>query len=117
MRANHPAAYVARCGLEFRVAERAGEVTGRVHWRDDFIRALHVHRHNARSVAFTAILALKSPGSDAPAASRRTFVISLMKCGRVERVSVFLAPLLFTVRNAGFHGVGWTGYKAHTHVG
>ena len=33
-RENRPADYVARCALEFRVAGRAGEIIGLVHWRD-----------------------------------------------------------------------------------
>ena len=57
-RENRPADYVARCGLEFRVAERAGEIIGLVHWRDDFIHALHVHSAHARSGAGTALMNL-----------------------------------------------------------
>ena len=57
-RENRPADYVARCGLEFRVAERAGEIIGLVHWRDDFIHALHVHSAYARSGAGTALMNL-----------------------------------------------------------
>ena len=57
-RENRPADYVARCGLEFRVAERAGEVIGLVHWRNDFIHALHVHSAHARNGAGTALMDL-----------------------------------------------------------
>ena len=57
-RENRPADYVARCGLEFRVAARAGEIIGLVHWRNDFIHALHVHAAHARSGAGTALMDL-----------------------------------------------------------
>tara|TARA_R110001599_G_scaffold94937_1_gene246537 strand:+ start:1040 stop:1516 length:477 start_codon:yes stop_codon:yes gene_type:complete len=57
-RENRPADYVARCALEFRVAERAGEIIGLVHWRDDFIHALHVHSAHARSGAGTSLMDL-----------------------------------------------------------
>tara|TARA_R110001599_G_scaffold16562_1_gene67094 strand:+ start:302 stop:784 length:483 start_codon:yes stop_codon:yes gene_type:complete len=57
-REDRPADYVARCGLEFHVAERAGEVIGLVHWRDDFIHGLHVHSGHARSGAGTALMDL-----------------------------------------------------------
>tara|TARA_R110000765_G_scaffold100197_1_gene187836 strand:+ start:1060 stop:1542 length:483 start_codon:yes stop_codon:yes gene_type:complete len=57
-RENRPADYVARCGLEFRVAERAGEIIGLVHWRDDFIHALHVHSAHARTGAGAALMDL-----------------------------------------------------------
>ncbi len=43
------AAYVARHGTDFRVAEREGAILGLVHWRDDFVEALHVRRRFARS--------------------------------------------------------------------
>lgn len=43
------AAYVAEYGQDFRVAERDGEVAGLVHWRDDFIDALHVRSGHARA--------------------------------------------------------------------
>lgn len=43
------AAYVADCGLDFWVAERNGQVVGLVHWRDDFLCALHVRPGHARS--------------------------------------------------------------------
>jgi ribosomal protein S18 acetylase RimI-like enzyme len=46
---DRPAAFVAERGLEFCVAEREGEVVGLVHWRDDFVHALHVHSRHARS--------------------------------------------------------------------
>ncbi|KCZ93930.1 GNAT family N-acetyltransferase [Hyphomonas johnsonii] len=57
-RENRPADYVGRCGLEFRVAERAGEVIGLVHWRNDFIHALHVHSAHARTGAGAALMDL-----------------------------------------------------------
>jgi ribosomal protein S18 acetylase RimI-like enzyme len=44
-----PAAYVAARGLQFWVAERAGEVVGFVDWQDDFVNALHVRSAHARS--------------------------------------------------------------------
>jgi len=46
---DRPAAYVAEKGLEFWVAERAGEVVGLVHWEGDFVHALHVLASHARS--------------------------------------------------------------------
>lgn len=46
---DRPARYVARNGLDFHVAEREGEVVGLVHWRDDFVHALHVRSDHARS--------------------------------------------------------------------
>jgi ribosomal protein S18 acetylase RimI-like enzyme len=39
---DRPAAYFARRGLQFRVAERQGEVVGFVDWEGDFVNALHV---------------------------------------------------------------------------
>lgn len=41
------AAYVAERGLEFWVAENAGEVVGLVHWQGDFVHALHVRSSDA----------------------------------------------------------------------
>lgn len=46
---DRPRTYVAERGLEFRVAERGGEVVGLVHWEDDFVHALHVRTNHARS--------------------------------------------------------------------
>ena len=46
---DRPAAYVAARGLEFRVAERDGEVVGFVDWEGDFVNALHVLSRHARS--------------------------------------------------------------------
>src|SRR5689334_22982621 len=44
-----PGVYVAARGLQFRVAERAGEVVGFVDWEGDFINALHVLAAHART--------------------------------------------------------------------
>jgi GNAT superfamily N-acetyltransferase len=44
-----PPAYVAHRGLEFWVAERAGEVVGLVDWEGDFVNALHVRSSHART--------------------------------------------------------------------
>lgn len=44
-----PAAYVAERGLQFRVAERDGEVVGLADWEDDFLNALHVRSDHART--------------------------------------------------------------------
>ncbi|MEJ0067287.1 MAG: GNAT family N-acetyltransferase [Caulobacteraceae bacterium] len=46
---NGPSAFVAEKGLEFRVAERGGEVVGLVYWEGDFVHALHVLASHARS--------------------------------------------------------------------
>jgi ribosomal protein S18 acetylase RimI-like enzyme len=46
---DRPAAYVAERGLQFRVAERAGEVVGFVDWDGDFVNALHVRSEHART--------------------------------------------------------------------
>jgi ribosomal protein S18 acetylase RimI-like enzyme len=46
---DRPAAYVARRGLAFRVAERAGAVVGFVDWEGDFVNALHVLGDHART--------------------------------------------------------------------
>lgn len=45
---DRPAAYVAKRGLEFWVAERDGEVAGFVDWEGDFVNALHVRAAHAR---------------------------------------------------------------------
>jgi len=47
-REDRPADYVGRRGLEFRVAERDGEVVGFVDWEGDFVNALHVLGAHAR---------------------------------------------------------------------
>jgi GNAT superfamily N-acetyltransferase len=46
---DRPGAYVAARGLEFWVAERAGEVVGLVDWEGDFVNALHVRTADART--------------------------------------------------------------------
>ena len=46
---DRPGAYVAARGLEFWVAERAGEVVGLVDWEGDFVNALHVRGAHART--------------------------------------------------------------------
>lgn len=46
---DRPAAYVAERGLDFWVAERAGEVVGFVDWQGDFVNALHVRIGHART--------------------------------------------------------------------
>src|SRR5258708_34827248 len=46
---DRPGAYVADRGLEFWVAERAGEVVGLVDWQGDFVNALHVRSSDART--------------------------------------------------------------------
>jgi GNAT superfamily N-acetyltransferase len=46
---DRPAAYVAERGLQFWVAERAGEIAGFVDWQDDFVNALHVRSSQART--------------------------------------------------------------------
>jgi ribosomal protein S18 acetylase RimI-like enzyme len=48
---DRPARYVEQSGLEFRVAERDGQVIGLVHWKDDFVHALHVRSSHARQGA------------------------------------------------------------------
>ena len=47
--ADRPGAYVAARGLEFWVAERAGEVVGFVDWEGDVVNALHVRAAHART--------------------------------------------------------------------
>jgi len=46
---DRPSDYVARRGLRFLVAERAGELVGFVDWEDDFVNALHVRGAQART--------------------------------------------------------------------
>jgi ribosomal protein S18 acetylase RimI-like enzyme len=46
---DRPAVYVTARGLEFWVAERAGEVVGFVDWETDFVNALHVCAAHART--------------------------------------------------------------------
>ncbi|HVM98659.1 MAG TPA: GNAT family N-acetyltransferase [Caulobacteraceae bacterium] len=48
-REDRPSQYVTERGLDFWVAERAGEVVGLVHWEGDFVHALHVRGADARS--------------------------------------------------------------------
>jgi ribosomal protein S18 acetylase RimI-like enzyme len=55
---NRPTAYVAECGSEFWVAERDGEVIGLIHWRDDFVHALHVLGAHSRMGAGTRLMSL-----------------------------------------------------------
>jgi ribosomal protein S18 acetylase RimI-like enzyme len=45
---NRAAKYVSGDGPAFWVAERKGEVVGLIHWRDDFVHALHVRSSHAR---------------------------------------------------------------------
>jgi ribosomal protein S18 acetylase RimI-like enzyme len=46
---DRPGDYVGDRGLEFWVAERAGEVVGFVDWEGDFVNALHVLASHART--------------------------------------------------------------------
>jgi ribosomal protein S18 acetylase RimI-like enzyme len=46
---DRPCAYIAERGLQFRVAERDGQVVGFVDWDGDFINALHVLAAQART--------------------------------------------------------------------
>jgi len=55
-REDQPADYVGRRGLEFRVAERDGEVVGFVDWEDDFVNALHVRGDHARQGVGAALM-------------------------------------------------------------
>ena len=48
---DRPARYVEQSSLEFRVAERDGQVIGLVHWKGDFVHALHVRSSHARQGA------------------------------------------------------------------
>jgi ribosomal protein S18 acetylase RimI-like enzyme len=48
--------FVAERGREFWVAERAGEVVGLVHWREDFVHALHVRAGSARRGVGAALM-------------------------------------------------------------
>lgn len=48
IREDRPAAYVGARGLQFWVAEAAGEVVGFVDWEEDFVNALHVRSAHAR---------------------------------------------------------------------
>ncbi len=45
---DRPAAFVAQHGLDAWVAEYDGDVVGLVHWRGDFVNALHVRSSHAR---------------------------------------------------------------------
>ena len=51
-----PAAYVARRGTEFWVAEHGGDIVGFVDWQGDFVNALHVHGGHARSGVGTCLM-------------------------------------------------------------
>jgi len=53
---DRPSAYIRARGLEFRVAERDGEVVGLVHWEADFVNALHVLASYARSGIGAALM-------------------------------------------------------------
>ena len=53
---DRPGVYVAARGLEFRVAERHGEVVGLVDWEGDFVNALHVASRHARSGVGAALM-------------------------------------------------------------
>lgn len=50
------AAYVARHGPEFWVAEQQGLPAGLVHWQDDFVQALHVRSEHARGGIGTRLM-------------------------------------------------------------
>lgn len=51
-----PAAYVARRGTEFWVAEHNCDIVGFVDWQGDFVNALHVHSAHARSGVGTCLM-------------------------------------------------------------
>nr|WP_288145643.1 GNAT family N-acetyltransferase [Hyphomonas sp.] len=53
-----PETYVGHCWQEFYVVSRAGTVAGFVHWRDDFVHALHVHSDYARTGVGTQLMDL-----------------------------------------------------------
>jgi ribosomal protein S18 acetylase RimI-like enzyme len=53
---DRPRAYVGARGLEFRVAERDGDVVGLVDWEGDFVNALHVHSTAARTGVGAALM-------------------------------------------------------------
>lgn len=53
---DRPATYVAQAGLDFLVAEREGEVVGLIHWREDFVHALHVRSDHARTGVGTRLM-------------------------------------------------------------
>jgi ribosomal protein S18 acetylase RimI-like enzyme len=55
-------AYVAQDGLDFWVAERGGEVVGLVHWRGDFVQALHVGSSSRRGGVGAALMARAETG-------------------------------------------------------
>ena len=52
-----PRHYVEAMGEEFVVAEVSGEVAGMIHWRGDFIHALHVHSRFRRRRIGTILMA------------------------------------------------------------
>jgi ribosomal protein S18 acetylase RimI-like enzyme len=51
-------AYVAQCGADFWVAERAGRVIGFVHWQGNFVHAVHVLAGEARGGVGTRLMGL-----------------------------------------------------------
>lgn len=53
---DRPRAYVADCAREFWVAERGGELVGLVHWRADFVHALHVLARHVRTGVGTLLM-------------------------------------------------------------
>ena len=55
---DRPADYVGRRGLQFRVAQRGGEVAGFVDWDGDFVNALHVMGAFARQGVGAALMSV-----------------------------------------------------------
>jgi N-acetylglutamate synthase-like GNAT family acetyltransferase len=53
-----PETYVGECWHEFHIVERDGLVAGFVHWRENFVHALHVHSPCARSRAGSVLMGL-----------------------------------------------------------
>ena len=53
---DRPAAYVAKQGLDFQVAEWESVVVGLVHWQDDFVNALHVRSDHTRNGIATRLM-------------------------------------------------------------
>nr|WP_241765403.1 GNAT family N-acetyltransferase [Hyphomonas adhaerens] len=53
-----PETYVGQCWQEFHIVPRVGIVAGFVHWRDDFVHALHVHSDYARTGVGTQLMDL-----------------------------------------------------------
>ena len=58
LREDRPSAFVSARGLLFRVAERDGEIVGFVDWEGDFVNALHVLAHHARTGVGTQLMDL-----------------------------------------------------------